>query len=201
MSIFAKKEASAKELSAALADIDLEALTQAVATATDERTKLLIDGSDQEIAEVESRLTSARLELDRATARKGELARRLIKAEQREADAKLEADRAKVEKQADHLAKHLKERYIAAAGPLVRLLTELEAAEKAVYDVNQQLGERGWLADGRAKQIAPIERRAFDFGLDADRVASILSRTSLREYRLPNGHLDQSIPSWPPAIT
>jgi hypothetical protein len=198
MIIFRKEKPTAKELRDALADIDLEALAEAVSTATTERTSLLIDGSDEAILAAEERATASRLALDRATARRAELERRLVEAEQREADAKLEADRVKVEKTADALAKNLKRRYVDAATPLVALLAELEATERAVAAINTRLGDAGWLESGRAQLIPVVETRAFDWGLSGS-VASILRNTTLKVMKKPDGYPDEAFPTWPPA--
>jgi hypothetical protein len=198
MSIFRKEKPSAKELQDALAAIDLAALAAAVATATDERAKLLIDGTDEAVLLAEQAVTAARLAHDRAQARKTELERRIVEAEQREADARLEADRVKVAKAADALAKNLKQRYIDAAGALVAVLTELDSVEAAIYNINQRLGAAGWLDNGRASQIATVENRIPEFDWRASgSTTSLRSKTYLKLVLTPGGRPDKNIPTWP----
>jgi hypothetical protein len=197
MNILFKKQAGSAELQRALDGIDLEALAAQIEKTEAERRALLLDGDDAAVLAVEERLAGARLARDRAEVRQDELRKRLAEAKRREQREALEVEHRAVSELADKTARSLRRDYIDAATKLVDVLTRLHNAEKAVYVLNQKLGEAGMLAEG-LPLVKQVEKRVFDFGLSAARAVSICWNTALREFRLPNGKVDPSLPSWPP---
>ncbi len=83
---------SAAELKVAKEKIDIAELETALRKAGAERAVLLLTGTNADIQAAESRLTNARIDLDRATAMRAELERRIEEAKAKEASAALQAE-------------------------------------------------------------------------------------------------------------
>jgi hypothetical protein len=142
-SLRATARTSSADIRDALNRIDLSALAEAMGQASEERKRLLIEGTDQEVAAAERKVAAAQLALDRATAIKTELAKRLAATEAQEAKDVLTAERGALEKESATLAADLRTHWPRAQSELVSLLTRLNATAAAVESLNQKLGEAG----------------------------------------------------------
>ncbi|MBY5562174.1 hypothetical protein [Rhizobium leguminosarum] len=150
-------DATASDLRAALAAIDIAALEAAVVAADRNRTGLLLDyGTEAALDKADEALKAAIRERDRANAARAELSKRLVGAETREASDALDAERAAVEKEAAAVAKMLGEKWLKMQGEMVALLERLGDAENAVSELNQRLS-----SIGRSDLVKSVEERAF----------------------------------------
>ena len=200
-----KRLRTSPETSAALHTANAEAVAArpaavaALAAAEAERAGLLLTGSDKEILAAETRITSARIALDRIDAAAAELSRRAAEAEKREANEALDRERDAVEAVATRIASSLVADYGRHSAALAGLLRGLSMSEAAVSSINAKL-----IAAGRGADVLPsVETRVLGAGNCLETVASLLSLTSLRpvaggdgwgsgkavarEYNLPNG--------------
>src|SRR5690242_5137371 len=73
-------KSSVAEITAALAEIDVDALEAASEALEAERRRVLLDGSDKDLEAIEAKITAADREVERAVAAKAELERRLEQA-------------------------------------------------------------------------------------------------------------------------
>jgi hypothetical protein len=145
---FLKNLRSAREPTAALirdaiSRVDPLALAAVVSAASEERNRLLVEGTDGEIQTAEAVLAAAELALVRGKAVKEELERRLAVAEADEARAALDAELDRADAAAQKVADKLRSRLPKLAAEYVALLTELEAADRDVLAVNEKLGAAG----------------------------------------------------------
>lgn len=161
----------------ALAEVDaaIPIATDKVLAAAKSRAELLLTGTDAEVVAAEAETTAARIGLDRLTAARSELERRLVETEVAEAAGALDAERAMVEARAQKLAAKLKSDYVTHATALATLLSELAASEAAVAAVNRRLIEAG-----RSDTLAPVEERAVASGRNSVEIAGLRAMTSLR---------------------
>ncbi|TSE07586.1 hypothetical protein C1D09_018820 [Mesorhizobium intechi] len=140
---------TAADLKAALAAIDLDG-AEAVAEGIEaERKRILLDGTDKELAAVEERLAAAYRHIERLGAAKEELERRIEAATAAETQQERTVQYASAKAQADAAAKLLTTRYPAIARDFIGLLKTLAEAQLAVDDANQRL------PDGAAPLMDP----------------------------------------------
>jgi hypothetical protein len=170
-------DATASDLRAALAAIDVAALETAVSAAERHRTGLLLDGTEAALDKADEVLKTAIRDRDRAIAAQAELSRRLAEVEVAEAAAALDAERVAVENEAKAVAKLLAEKWTPMQAEMVAILERLNDAETAVQEVNSRLA-----AAGRTDKVAAVELRVFpapEYELAS--LHSIASQTSFRE--------------------
>jgi hypothetical protein len=129
-----------------------------------ERRAAVLAGDERAIQRAEMALGRARLDLERAEIVANDLAERAVLAEAAEAEAAINAIRDKAEATSKAMAEKLRKTYGRLAGPLVALLAEAEAADKAVEAANDHL--RGL---GRYEATVSLpSRRAFTVPALAD---------------------------------
>lgn len=164
------KAQTATELRATLAKIDQNALLAEVERLEAERRRLLIHGSDTDLAAIDAELATANRACERAGAAADELVRLIAEAEGREAEAatvalegeaarlrdEIEADRAEVEKVADEVSTML-----AAVGGKIATLTryEQEIAAKRGRE-RARVPDLGVIRDGIVERarLSPAEK-------------------------------------------
>lgn len=150
-------KATAADLRASLAAIDIPALETAHADASDRRAKLLLTGTTAEILKAEDALNAARINLDRARAMQEELERRIAEAELRETEDAFLVRRAVVEKRMGEQRKLIR-------GKLADAARTIEAALPAIHEANRewwalhhdQLPHMG--SGNGIENAAPVER-------------------------------------------
>ncbi|TBG03770.1 hypothetical protein [Rhizobium leguminosarum] len=170
-------DATASDLRAALAAIDLAALEAAVVAAEGNRTGLLLDyGSEAALDKADDALKTTVRERDRAIAAQVELSRRLAEAEVAEAAAALDAERTAIENEAGRIANLLATEWVEKQAWMAAVLERLSDAETAVNEFNSRAA-----AAGRSDRIASVETRAFPVPAHLFAGAySIVNRTTFR---------------------
>lgn len=157
------KPQTAADLRAMLAKIDQQALLAVVERLEAERRRLLVHGSDVDLAAIDAELAAANRSCERAGAAIDELHRLIAEAEGREAEAaivaleaetvrirdEIEADRAEVEKAADQVSAML-----AAVGSKIATLTrqEQEIAAKRGGE-RARVPDLGVIRDGIVERV------------------------------------------------
>lgn len=170
-----KTAASAAEIEAALVSIDIHSLQAELAAAVERRAALLLTGTDKEILAAEAAIDQARLAVDRNTAAKAELERRVVAARAAEAKAGLDAERDAAAKEAAEIKRVLAAEWPRHANPLIALLTRLLDAERAIERVNAKLVD----ADRADDRLREIERDLFADGTTYLPAVSLMNRTAL----------------------
>lgn len=132
-------KSSVAEITAALAEIDVDALEAASEALEAERRRVLLDGSDKDLEAIEAKITAADREVERAVAAKAELERRLEQATAAQSEgeriARYKAAKAKSKQAADRVVKE----YAAHAKGLADLIRALAEATVAVQAANADL--------------------------------------------------------------
>ncbi|RUW42987.1 MAG: hypothetical protein E5V37_23570 [Mesorhizobium sp.] len=132
---------TAADLKAALAAIDLKAAEEATDALEAERKRVLLDGSDKDLAAVEDRLAAAYRHTERLEAARDELERRIEAATVAETQQDRAAQYASAKAQADAAARLLSAKYPAIARDFAALLKALAEAAIAVEAANRNLPE------------------------------------------------------------
>ncbi|RUW62128.1 hypothetical protein [Mesorhizobium sp. M7A.F.Ca.US.008.03.1.1] len=127
------------DLSAALAQIDIAGAEAAAEALEAERRRILLDGSDKQLAEVEDRITTANRDIERLYAAKDELERRTEQARNSEADQIKVARYQAAKAQADAAAKALTKEYPEIARKFAALIKTVAEAQTAIEQANQSL--------------------------------------------------------------
>src|SRR4051794_4381382 len=117
---------------------------------TSERNRLLIDGSDEDVAGVEAEMDCATRDLERAKARRIEANRRLAAEQQRQRDAALDAIHQRGLAAQRKAADLLRGEYAEHARALAELARKLEALDGEIADANHRL-----TAEGDPRRIEP----------------------------------------------
>lgn len=169
---------SSTDLRKALDQVDVPAAQADHDQLKAERAALLMEGDDRTLDALETRISAAARQVERAEILRQQLVSKIAEAEAREADEALTAERAAVEAEAVATAKALRTAYPKLATELVMLLERLSAAEAGVVAMNAKLG-----AAGRGDDfLAEVEIRAFPLVAHEHGPAkSILGRTMLAE--------------------
>jgi hypothetical protein len=121
----------------------LPAATERARLADAARRDALLVGDERATQRAEIAVMRARLALERAEELAAELAERAAAAEVAEAEAAIIAVRDEAEAQSAKMAAKLRAQYGRLAAPLVALLAEAEASDKAVEAVNDHLRSLG----------------------------------------------------------
>lgn len=148
VNLLRKQNASASDLRQALAAIDVDDAERSADELEAARRRVLIEGDDRELAEVDERIVVANRQIERLVAARQELESRLAAAELAEAAAALDAERDAAEKEIAATAKVVRDRYPKLAGEMVELLSRLEAADELAETVTAKLR-----AAGRAERL------------------------------------------------
>lgn len=130
---------TAADLKAALAAIDLQG-AEAVAEAMEaERRRVLLDGTDKQLAEIEARIIAANRDVERLYAAKEELERRIEAATVVEAQQDRAVQYAAAKAQSEAATKLIATKYPAIGRDFVALLKTLAEAQVAVDVANHNL--------------------------------------------------------------
>jgi len=178
LALFRRPATSASDIRAKLAELNdaMPSLAAEARAAAQKRAAGLLNASDADLEKLEAAMLRAGRDHDRAVAAVAELERLANDAEAAEAKAILDAEIAAADKAAKAVAARLVREYGDHAAALIKILTDLEAAENAVALVNRRLAEAG-----RGDEALPlVETRAIGAGSCLETVASIRSLTSLR---------------------
>lgn len=178
-----KPDTTAAALRSAHAEIDLPALMRAVTDIEQERSRALVEATDDQITAIEARLAQAKRDLDRGHAASKEIQRRITEAERAEALTAFRAERRKVNREAEQAAQALRERYPALARELVAVLGAARDADLRVREWNQARNgaDPDGVTDDELRPIEPVEARIFD-GHHPDG----FNGSYVREVKLPN---------------
>lgn len=148
---------AADDLRAAIAAIDVNALQRALAETDANYKSALLDGEIDELERAEAARSRARLEIERAHARREELERRLADAEAADRKATAEARVADVVARRDALVKRTHRDIAKAHAILAPLLADLMALDAEIGPMNGILdtGREQELADAMGGYIIP----------------------------------------------
>lgn len=145
------------DLRAAIGAIDVNALQRALADAESAYKESLILGEDADVERAEAARNRARLEIERAHARREELERRLADAEHSERKAAAESRVADVVARRDALVKRTHKDIARAHAILAPLLDDLMALDAELEPMNRDLdsGREQELAEAMGGYIVP----------------------------------------------
>ena len=132
-------KASADELRAALASIEIVPLEEALAAATKARAGLLLTGTEAQILAAEASIVKARIDLDRARAMQEEIGTRIVNAERREAEEAFRAKHDAATEKHRALVKKLNGEVARAARAIDAALDQVGEVEGAQADVVREI--------------------------------------------------------------
>lgn len=141
LAILQKQHPTSSELRAALAALDQAAAERIVNQLEEQRRSLLLtEGMDKQIDEMDARINAAVREVEKLSARKGELARRLVDVERHEELLEIDA----MADEGRMLERRLIDRFVEfdeAARRLADVRTGIEADMKRLETINGFLGD------------------------------------------------------------
>ncbi|MDH6235156.1 hypothetical protein M2281_005778 [Mesorhizobium soli] len=139
INLIAKPKSSVAELEAALSRFNIDELESAADKLEADRRRILLNGSDRELEDIESKITGANRKIERALAAKDELEKRLREAAAAEADSVRLARYRAAKKAGELAAARAADEYPRHAAAIVELIRALAEATAAVELANGDL--------------------------------------------------------------
>jgi hypothetical protein len=132
-------KSSVAEIEDALSKLNIDEMEAAAEKLEEERRHILLDGTDKELEDIETKITAANRDVERALATRAELEKRLREAAAAEADSVRLARYRAAKKAGELAAARVAEEYPRHAAGIRDLIRELAEATAAVQLANEDL--------------------------------------------------------------